>query len=119
MYTKKLLWKIKLIGLTKDGTIAMPHQARKVSCFVDVDRTCKITSLGKGLVVMETRDRQVLFTKHHKNNYYKADFNGKELRVALKKTTGMLKFLKDVPMPDDVVERLLAEGYYRSRDDSY
>ena len=119
MYTKKILGKVKLIGLTKDGTIAMPHQARKVSCFVDADKTCKIYSLGKDLVVMETRDGQVLFTKHHKNNYYKADINGKELRVALKKTTGMLKVLKDVPMPDDVVERLLAEGYYRSRDDSY
>jgi hypothetical protein len=112
-YTKKTIWAIKLIGLTRDGTIANTHQAKEVVCFVDVGRTCKITILGRGVIVMETRDRQVLFAKHHKKNYYKAENNGKELRIALKKTTGSLKCLKEVPMPDDVVERLLEEGYYQ------
>jgi hypothetical protein len=117
MYTKKIIWVIKLIGLTKDGKVANTHQAKEVACFADPSKTCKITFLCKDLLLMETRNKQVFFERHHKNNYYKAEaLNGKELRIALKKTTGNLKCLKDVPMPDNVVERLLAKGYYHGRD---
>ncbi len=116
MYTKKIIGVNELIGLTKDGEKATTHQARKVVCFVDSDRKCKFTYGKRDSIVMATRDGRVLFrfTKHPKLNYYTAEINNdQELRVALKKTTGKLKRLKKVPLPDYVVERLYAEGYYQ------
>ncbi len=118
MYTGRTLWAIKLIGLTKDGTKANTRQAKEVVFFVDSARTCRCTygDKDRDSIIMETRDRRVLFTRHRKFNYYKAEINGKELRVDLRKTTGKLKCLKKVALPDDVVERLMAEGYYGGSD---
>lgn len=117
MFTEKIIWVIDLIGFTKNGTKAKTRQAGEVVCFADSSGKCNITYDGRGSIVMELGGRRVLFTRHRKLNYYKAEHNGKELRVALKKTTGTLKCLERIRMPDHVVARLVADGNYRNRSD--
>jgi hypothetical protein len=133
MCKKKIIYKIRLVGLLADGTKANSRQAKDVVCFATEDRRYKFAlpdfkdrlkppdttgaiawdyQKNETYLFVEGPGADFPLEKSKKYKHYEGRIGEQEVNVVLNKVSGELRYIERVPLPGWLIEELIKNGSY-------